>query len=117
MPDRPLLHRIHNPRNRECGCVPECWCKRTAIGRLVRWWFPARWFGISHKTAFFDGMTTDEIRAWKQEQERKGMTPMVVQPRYESIRKLGPMRYGMTVRHADGGIAVHELGRLFVKPS
>jgi hypothetical protein len=43
-----ILRRIHNPRGRTCGCRPECWCKRTRIGRLVRWWFPARYFGIRH---------------------------------------------------------------------
>ena len=31
--DRPLLHRLHNPHNYECGCDPDCWCRRTAIGR------------------------------------------------------------------------------------
>ena len=43
-----ILRRIHNPRGRTCGCPPECWCKRTRIGRAVRWWFPARYFGIHH---------------------------------------------------------------------
>ncbi|HET7171923.1 MAG TPA: hypothetical protein VFI18_09835 [Gaiellales bacterium] len=43
-----ILRRIHNPRGRTCGCPPGCWCKRTRIGRLVRWWFPARYFGIHH---------------------------------------------------------------------
>jgi hypothetical protein len=72
--ERSLLHRIHNPRNYECGCDPDCWCRRTAIGRAMKWWFPARWFGIRHKNSF-DGMTWDEIRAWKQEQESKGLYP------------------------------------------
>jgi hypothetical protein len=43
-----ILRRIHNPRGRTCGCSPECWCQRTWIGRLVRWWFPARYVGIRH---------------------------------------------------------------------
>src|SRR6476620_305792 len=43
-----VLRRIHNPRGRECGCSPDCWCQRTQIGRLVRWWFPGRYFGMSH---------------------------------------------------------------------
>jgi hypothetical protein len=36
--DRPMsrsvLQRIHNPRGRQCGCLPECWCKRTAWAGL-----------------------------------------------------------------------------------
>lgn len=72
--ERPLLHRIHNPKNYECGCDPDCWCRRTAIGRLVKWWFPARWFGICHKDNAFDDMSRDDIRAWKREQEHKGLS-------------------------------------------
>ena len=45
---RTLLQRIHNPHGYTCDCAPECFCQRTAIGRLVRWWFPARLFGIRH---------------------------------------------------------------------
>ncbi len=110
MAARPLLHRIHNPRNHVCGCTADCWCNRTRLGRAVKWWFPARWFGIRHKSAFFDGMTTDEIRDWKREQANRGMHAMVVQPRYESIVRLGPLRYGLTVRQADGNRVIHEIG-------
>ena len=46
--ERTLIQRIHNPHNYECGCDPDCWCRRTTIGRAVKWWFPARWFGIQH---------------------------------------------------------------------
>jgi hypothetical protein len=38
------------------------------IGRAVKWWFPARWFGIRHMDDVFDGMTEDEIREWKRRQ-------------------------------------------------
>jgi hypothetical protein len=76
----------------------------------VKWWFPARWFGIRHENAFFDGMSTDEVRAWKREQDRNDVELMVVQPKYEKIVRLGPMRYGMTVRLSDGETVVHELG-------
>jgi hypothetical protein len=38
------------------------------IGRAVKWWFPARWFGIRHKNNVFAGMTEDEIREWKRRQ-------------------------------------------------
>lgn len=48
---RTVLQRVHNPRNRECWCDPECWCRRTALGRAVKWWFPARMFGMHHKSA------------------------------------------------------------------
>ena len=67
--ERTLLQRFHNPRNYECGCDPDCWCRRTGIGRAVKWWFPARWFGIRHKNMVFDGMTWDEIREWKRNQQ------------------------------------------------
>jgi len=43
-----VIRRIHNPRGRTCGCAPDCWCRRTRIGRLVRWWFPGRYFGLPH---------------------------------------------------------------------
>ena len=73
--ERTLLQRIHNPHNYECGCDPDCWCRRTRSGRLVKWWFPARYFGIRHKNSFFDGMTGNQIREWKREQADKGMYP------------------------------------------
>jgi hypothetical protein len=38
-----IVERIHNPRGLECGCEPGCWCKATTIGRLLRWYSPARW--------------------------------------------------------------------------
>jgi hypothetical protein len=43
-----VLRAIHNPRGRTCFCADECWCRRTRLGRLVRWWFPARYLGIRH---------------------------------------------------------------------
>jgi hypothetical protein len=46
---RSLLQRVHNPRNRACGCDSDCWCRRTALGRAVKWWFPGRYFGLHHK--------------------------------------------------------------------
>jgi hypothetical protein len=66
-------------------------------------------FGIRHRNSFFDGMTWDEIREWKREQQDKGMSPIVAQPAYEKIVLLGARRYGMTVRLADGRTVVHEL--------
>src|SRR5436305_15157462 len=63
--ERTLIQRIHNPRNFECGCEPGCWCRRTMIGRAVKWWFPARFLGLRHKNHVFDGMTDDQVRDWK----------------------------------------------------
>ena len=46
---RGLVARIHNQGNRICACDPDCWCRRTALGRVVKWWFPARLFGLRNK--------------------------------------------------------------------
>lgn len=49
MSERTLLQRIHNPHNLTCGCAPDCWCNRTMIGRVVKWWFNGRVIGLHHK--------------------------------------------------------------------
>jgi hypothetical protein len=36
------LARLHNPRNYRCTCATDCWCQRTRVRRLFRWYFP--WF-------------------------------------------------------------------------
>jgi hypothetical protein len=54
---RGFLHRIHNPRNRQCACDPDCWCQRTAVGRAVKWWVPGRYFGLHHRNR--------KLEAWK----------------------------------------------------
>jgi hypothetical protein len=54
---RTLVERVRNPRNRECGCDPDCWCRRSALGRAVRWYFPGRIVGLHHKNA--------ELQQWK----------------------------------------------------
>ena len=84
----------------------------------MKWWFPARYVGLRHQHSWFDrrfeGWTDDQIRAWKREQkERLGRMESMSrhQPKYEKIVRLGPMRYGMTVRLANGEKVVHELGR------
>ena len=64
-----VLRRVHNPRGRQCGCDPDCWCRSSMIGRAVKWWFPARYFGLRHKNHVFDGMTDDQIREWKRTQD------------------------------------------------
>lgn len=109
---------MHNPRNRECGCDPDCWCRRTAVGRAVKWWFPGRYFGLHHKNSRLDEWKRNRppgaLEAWKRSQD-EGMNRMV-QPRYESIVRLGPMRWGMTVRLTNGRTVVHELGRVWLEP-
>jgi len=69
VPRRPLLERIHNPRDLLCGCDPDCWCNRTALGRIVKWWFPAGRLGVRHKADLFKGLTQEEIREWRRRQE------------------------------------------------
>jgi hypothetical protein len=66
---RTLVQRIHNPRNRGCGCGSDCWCNRTAVGKAVKWWIPARWLGIEHKHTLIDAMTPQERVVWKRKQE------------------------------------------------
>jgi len=46
---RSVLARIHNPRDRNCRCDPDCWCNRTVLSRAVKWWFPGRLFDLEHK--------------------------------------------------------------------
>jgi hypothetical protein len=51
---RTLVERIHNPQGLTCGCEPNCWCQTTTIGRLLRWYSPARWHHMvspDHKRA------------------------------------------------------------------
>ena len=72
---RTLLQNLHNPRNSTCGCDADCWCNSTTIGRAVKWWFPARWFGIEHKDSrtgtTFTGWSQRDIKEWKRKQERE----------------------------------------------
>jgi hypothetical protein len=76
----------------------------------VKWWFPARFFGIEHKSSFFEGMTPREIHQWKRDREDAGVQRMA-QPPYDGIVRLGARRWGLTVHQPDGTRAVHELGR------
>ena len=41
--ERSLVMRIHNPHNYECACNADYWCRRTAMGRLVKWWIKPRY--------------------------------------------------------------------------
>ena len=40
---RRLSRRLYNPRRRQCECLSDCWCKRTAWGRRLRWYIPGRY--------------------------------------------------------------------------
>jgi hypothetical protein len=66
---RTLLQQIHNPKNRVCGCQADCWCLRTAIGRLVKWWLPTDRAWIRHKDGPSGFVTEVERRAWRRAQE------------------------------------------------
>lgn len=59
---RSLVSRLHNPHRRECGCLPECWCQRTAFGRALRWYVPK-----SHHSAVSP--------EWKLEMEQRREAP------------------------------------------
>jgi hypothetical protein len=85
-----VIQRIHNPRHRECGCDPDCWCRRTAVGRAVKWWFPAWLVGIHHKS----GVTVD----WKREREQ-GSEPL--ETRAGSLARADR---GMSGRIAEAGM-------------
>jgi uncharacterized glyoxalase superfamily protein PhnB len=65
-----LLRRLHNPHGRECACDADCWCRQTALGRAVRWWFPGRYFGLQHKNAALEQWTRghpERAAAWKRD--------------------------------------------------
>jgi hypothetical protein len=62
---RSVVQRIHNPHNRECACDPDCWCQRTSIGRAVKWWFPARFFGLHHRNR--------ALAEWKRQQSGEAL--------------------------------------------
>src|SRR5438046_4153774 len=68
---RTLIQRVHNPRNRACACDPECWGRRTALGRAVKWWFPGRYFGLHHKNRALEAWKRSQpegaLKAWKRQ--------------------------------------------------
>ena len=73
---RSLATRLHNPRNYECACDPDCWCRRTALGRAVKWWFPARYFGLRHKNRALEAWKLNQpdgaLQEWKRRQHEDG---------------------------------------------
>jgi hypothetical protein len=83
------------------------------LGRAVKWWFNGRLIGLEHKSSFGD-LAPDERREWKRQQAEShggslSVSQMTVQPMYEKVIRLGPRRWGLTVRLPNGGIAVHEI--------
>jgi hypothetical protein len=70
---RSLIERIYNPRNRTCACDPDCWCRRTAVGRAVKWWLPGRYVGLQHKNralaAWKAGRPPGALQEWKRRQQ------------------------------------------------
>lgn len=65
-----IARRIQNPRNRTCGCDPDCWCNRTALGRAVKW-FPGRWFGLRHKNRELEKLKSagTDVAQWKRDRK------------------------------------------------
>ena len=72
---RTLLQRMHNQRGRECACDPDCWCRRTALGRAVKWWFPGRYFGLHHKNRALEewkrAHSPGALAEWKRRQQEE----------------------------------------------
>jgi catechol 2,3-dioxygenase-like lactoylglutathione lyase family enzyme len=70
--NRTLVQRIHNPRGYVCACDPDCWCRRTALGRAVKWWFPGRYFALQHKNRALEEWKLRQprgaLQAWKRRQ-------------------------------------------------
>lgn len=71
-----VLRKLHNPQGRACGCDADCWCRSTALGRAVKWWFPARFFGIQHKKHALERWLHDhpdgDAGEWKRRQDSGG---------------------------------------------
>jgi hypothetical protein len=72
---RTLVMRLHNPHAYSCGCDADCWCQRTTIGRLVKWWIKpryARMLGFPHvNRALAEWKRThgeEALREWKRRQ-------------------------------------------------
>ena len=70
-----FIRRIHNPKGRVCYCDPDCWCRRTALGRLCKWWFPARKLGLHHKSRALEDWKQSRpagaLEDWKREQDQR----------------------------------------------
>jgi catechol 2,3-dioxygenase-like lactoylglutathione lyase family enzyme len=115
---RSLVARIHNPHGYVCACDPDCWCRRTALGRAVKWWFPARYFGLHHKNRALEEWKRSQpegaLQAWKRGQARAqtagvavdvvGVEPIfVVSDVTRAVEHYE--RLGFTTSYHDGGYA------------
>ena len=96
---RSLLQRIHNPHGYVCACDADCWCRRTTLGRAVRWWLPAQYFGLQHKIG---GQGASGVRV-------VGLEPVFrvadVPRAVEHYRRLG-----FAISHHDAGYAFAHSG-------
>jgi len=113
---RTLVQRIHNPHGYVCACDPDCWCRRTAIGRAVKWWFPARYFGLQHKNRALEEWKQRQpdgaLQAWKQQRARAEKAEVAVVG-VEPIFAVADMsrtvehykRLGFTISYHDAGYA------------
>jgi hypothetical protein len=68
--------RIHNPHDYACACDADCWCRRNPVGRLVRWWVPARYLayaGLHHRNRALEewkrSQPSGALREWKRRQQ------------------------------------------------
>jgi hypothetical protein len=52
-----------------CACDADCWCRRGALGRAVKWWFPGRYFGLRHKNSALEewkrNLPEGALQDWK----------------------------------------------------
>jgi catechol 2,3-dioxygenase-like lactoylglutathione lyase family enzyme len=121
---RTLVQRIHNPRGYVCACDPDCWCRRTALGRAVKWWFPARYFGLHHKNRALEEWKRNQpegaLQAWKRRQARAAAAVSIVG--VEPIFSVSDVaravehyeRLGFTTSHHDEGYAFAHRNRLTI---
>jgi hypothetical protein len=72
-----LVMRVHNPHNYTSGCDADCWCRRNRLGRLVKWWIPARYLahaGVHHRIRALEEWKRTHppgaLREWKRRQQR-----------------------------------------------
>ena len=49
---RGWLARLQSPGDQACGCLPDCWCKQTKIGYVLRWYTPGRWHRLPDPSSY-----------------------------------------------------------------
>jgi hypothetical protein len=123
---RSIVARLHNPHGDVCACDPDCWCRRTALGRAVKWWFPAR-YGLHHKNRALEewkrGQSEGALQAWKRRRARAQTADVAV-----SVVGVDPIfvvsdvaravehyqRLGFTTSYHDGGYAFAHRNQLTI---